>query len=251
VTLVVCKTASATQGETRTMNNRAVRLFDRVARHALTQSPTLRREYGDSFDLMEISFLKAAYDSAEHYEKYFLTSKAFDSDLNLMSAAVSRADPNGLFLEFGVASGRTITHLASHIKTPIYGFDSFEGLPEDWRTGFGKGFFSGSLPPVPANVSLIKGWFNETLPVFLSQHEGNVSFLHVDCDLYSSTKCIFDLLGDRISKGTIIQFDEYWNYPAWKQHEYRAFEELKSARHISCKPIGFVPTHQQVAFIVE
>jgi hypothetical protein len=225
--------------------------FNRLARRAAMQSPLLRRKCGDSFSILEIAFLKAAFESVEHYEEHFLSVTAFNTDLELMSAAASQADPNGLFLEFGVATGRTIRHLASLSTSPVYGFDSFEGLPEDWQTIYKKGTFSGSLPEVQANVSLIKGWFRDTLPEFLAQHKETVSFLHVDCDLYSSTKCIFDLLGDRLSKGTVIQFDEYWNYPGWKQHEFRAFEELKRARTISCKPIGIVPDHQQVAFIVE
>jgi hypothetical protein len=190
-------------------------------------------------------------ESAEFYEEYLLSVPAFDTDLELMSASVSRACRSGVFLEFGVAAGRTITHLASHVATTIYGFDSFEGLPEDWRTGFSKGAFSGRMPSVPANVKLIRGLFSESLPKLLSQRQEIVSFIHIDCDLYSSTKCVFDIEGDRICKGTVIQFDEFWNYPGWKKHEYLALEELKLARNLFCEPIGFVPHHQQVAFIVE
>ncbi len=49
----------------------------------------------------------------------------------------------------------------------------------------------------------------------------------------------------------MIIFDEHWNYPAWKKHEYKAFEELKAARNLRCRPIGFVPSHQQGGFLVE
>lgn len=224
--------------------------FDRLARRAAMQSPLLRKKCGDSFSILEIAFLKAAFESVEHYEEQFLTVKAFDTDLELMTAAASQVDPYGLFLEFGVATGRTIRHLAGLTTSRVFGFDSFEGLPEDWRTGFGRGAFLGNLPAVPTNVSLIKGWYSETLPAFLQEHKEKVSFLHIDCDLYSSTKCVLDLLADRIVSGTVIQFDEYWNYPGWKQHEFLAFEELKKSRHLTCKPIGFVPSHQQVAFVV-
>jgi hypothetical protein len=31
----------------------------------------------------------------------------------------------------------------------------------------------------------------------------------------------------RIQRDSVIVFDEYWNYPDWKQHEFEAFEELK------------------------
>lgn len=229
-----------------------LQLFDRLARRAALQSPLLQIKLnGDSFNVLEIAFLKAAYESAEYYEAHLITAPVFRTDLDLLSEALRQSDQNGLFLEFGVATGRTIRYLAAHRTSPIYGFDSFEGLPEDWRSGFEKGAFAGNLPPVPSNVTLIKGWFNETLPKFLSSHSGMVSLLHIDCDLYSSTKHIFGSLGDRIVKGTVIVFDEYWNYPGWHQHEHKAFEEFKASRSLACRPIGFVPNHQQVGFVVE
>jgi len=74
---------------------------------------------------------------------------------------------NGLFLEFGVWKGNTINHIASRIADDIYGFDSFEGLPENWRDGLNKNLFSvDKLPTVKNNVTLIKDWFNKTLPEF-------------------------------------------------------------------------------------
>ena len=68
----------------------------------------------------------------------------------------------------GVFSGKTINHIAKKIKYNIYGFDSFEGLPEFWREGFEKGTFNleKKLPIVEPNVKLIKGWFDKTLQNF-------------------------------------------------------------------------------------
>jgi hypothetical protein len=42
---------------------------------------------------------------------------------------------NTLWLEFGVASGRTINYISNFTNDKVYGFDSFEGLPEKWRNG--------------------------------------------------------------------------------------------------------------------
>ena len=50
------------------------------------------------------------------------------------------------------------------------------------------------------------------------------SFLHIDSDLYSSARTVLFLLHEQIVSGTIIEFDEYFNYPNWKQHEYKAFQ---------------------------
>lgn len=100
--------------------------------------------------------------------------------------------PNTLWLEFGVFSGNTINYISNFTKDTVYGFDSFEGLPEKWRDGFDKGAFNrnGSLPQVNSNVELIKGWFNETLLDFIQKHNKKVSFIHMDADLYSSTSTV-------------------------------------------------------------
>lgn len=155
----------------------------------------------------------------------------------------------GLLLEFGVYKGTSINYIARKItgKT-IYGFDSFEGLPESWRGGFPKGtFFVQELPPVEKNVTLIKGLFNDSLPVFLKNQSGPISFLHIDCDLYSSTTTIFRWLGDHIVDGTIILFDEYFNYPSWKEGEYKAFHEFLSNKNITYEYLCYNSMNQQVA----
>ena len=133
---------------------------------------------------------------------------------------------NGLILEFGVRHGTSIRQLASLTSKPIYGFDSFEGLPEDWHQE-SKEIYStrGKIPKVPAHVSLIPGWFEETLPLFLKKHEENVALINIDCDIYSSTKTVLDLLGPRIKKGSIIIFDEYIGNLYWEEDEHKAFME--------------------------
>lgn len=85
---------------------------------------------------------------------------------------------------------------------------------------------NGNLPQVNKNVRLVKGWFNETLPAFIKEHSEPCAFIHVDCDLYSSTKTIFDNLKNQICTGTVIAFDEYFNYPGWQEGEYKAFMEF-------------------------
>lgn len=62
--------------------------------------------------------------------------------------------------------------------------------------------------------------------------------MHIDCDLYNSTKTIFDNLAPRIKSGTIIVFDEYFNYPNWQQHEYKAFQEFVEDNNIKYEYIA-------------
>ena len=112
----------------------------------------------------------------------------------------------------------------------VHGFDSFEGLPEHWRPGWDKGHFAlSALPQVKPNVTLHVGGFEQTLPGFCAQHGDNLAFLHFDGDLYSSAKTVLAHLGPRIVPGTVIQFDDYLNYPGWIHSEHRAFTEFVEA----------------------
>lgn len=136
---------------------------------------------------------------------------------------------DGIVAEFGVFSGKTIKLISERFEDrKVFGFDSFEGLSHDWQlTGSDykvkKDLFCthGKLPDVNDNVELIKGYFDQTLPGFLEQNEGPMAFMHVDCDIYESTKVIFDLCEDRIVPGTVIVFDEFFDY----MHEALAFYE--------------------------
>jgi hypothetical protein len=100
------------------------------------------------------------------------------------------------------------------------------------------------MPRVPSNVLLHKGWFSNTIPAWCETVSGPVAFLHIDCDIYSSTVDIFNGLADRFQEGTLILFDEYFNYPGWQQHEYKAWQEFVKARAIEYEYLGFA--RQQV-----
>ncbi len=235
------------------MKKPMLRLLDRVTERVgrgITKSLSLKREFGKSFDITEVAYLRAAIDSADYYTDQLVTAQTVESDLALLAKAASMAKPDGLWLEFGVAYGRSIRHIATLRSGPIFGFDSFEGLPERWRTGFDKGAFACNLPAVPANVQLIKGLFAETIPPFLASHHDNIAFLHIDCDLYSSTKTIFELFGSRLILGSVIVFDDYWNYPGWQQHGHKAFLEFAKTEKRAYFYDSFVPNEEQVCVVL-
>lgn len=121
---------------------------------------------------------------------------------------------NTLWLEFGVFSGKSINYISKYTDKTVYGFDSFLGLPEDWRNDYSKGKFNmnGNLPEVNNNVTLIPGWFEDTLEPFIKKNNKKISFIHIDCDLYSSTKYVLETLKDLIDDDCIILFDELVNY---------------------------------------
>lgn len=177
---------------------------------------------------------------------------AFDTPRDLMAHALSLVTLDGLVCEFGVNEGGTVSFIAKTLKDrPVHGFDSFEGLPEDWAGNkMSAGYFNrkGRLPKVPKNVSLHPGWFDASLPAFVETHEGDAAFLHVDCDLYSSTVTVFDAFRSRIKPGTVIVFDEYFNYPNWQAHEHKAFRAFAESSGIDFRYVGY--SIQQVAVVV-
>lgn len=145
----------------------------------------------------------------------------------LFEYALSHAGRPGLNAEFGVGQGGSIRILGELIDATVHGFDSFLGLPEDWTgTTEPRGRFAGRPKRLPGNVSIHEGAFAQSLPVFLENHDQPLRFMHVDCDLYASTRTVFSLMAPRIGPGTVIVFDEYFNYPNWQEHEFKAFQEF-------------------------
>ena len=160
--------------------------------------------------------------------------------------AVRAAPADGMALEFGVATGTTLGIIAEHRPGgQVHGFDSFAGLPEPWRLGYGPGEFAQEPPEVPG-AELVVGLFEDTLAPFLDEHPGPVAFLHVDCDLYSSTVTVLDLVGPRLVEGSVIAFDEYYNFPDWQQHEHRAWTEYVERTGTTFEYAGLTMDDEQV-----
>ena len=129
--------------------------------------------------------------------------------------------------EFGVAGGGSAKHFLNLMTDDgvLNLFDSDEGLPEEWwfNDDFNYiGKFAQPHPPKIGDRRVIwhNGMFADTLP---QADMGILDFVHIDCDIYSSTKTVFEHI--EVRKGTIILFDEYWGYADYMNHERKAFME--------------------------
>lgn len=166
---------------------------------------------------------------------------------------VTNADAQSIALEFGVYKGESLSHISRRFAGKVYGFDSFEGLPESeliWRKGQFKNP-NGLAYEVGANTELVKGWFKDTLEPFVQSHDlSRIRFIHMDCDIYSSAKEIFDLIGPHIPPETVIVFDEYWNYPGWKEGEFKAFHEFLALSGRRYTYLGYMDSGTQLAIIL-
>lgn len=213
-------------------------------------------QYTDVIDTEFTAVRLAAEESARYVLENMRAVPNFDTDYDLHKwvATTQLNDKllsDGWILEFGVATGRTLNQFAKWLPNKfVFGFDGFEGLPEDWTSRMRKGFFARSkLPKVRSNCQLVVGWFDQTLPGFKANRikNGPIALLHVDCDLYSSTVTILNNLKDNIVPGTVIVFDEYINYPGWQLDEFKAWQEHCKKHKIKYEYIGYVSKHQKVA----
>lgn len=192
----------------------------------------------DNVDPISLLVEYAKRDSFETYKDDMAQAMLFPQKRRNRLFAIDRAIKNGLseglYVEFGVAEGTGARlfgkRLAPH-KLSMTGFDSFEGLEEDWtgiQSGRTGGAFSrdGMLPDVPGNITLIKGWVQDTLPGYLMDTgAAPFAFIHMDMDTYTPTAFALKVVRKRLRKGTVILFDELYGYPGWRHHEHKALQE--------------------------
>lgn len=153
------------------------------------------------------------------------------------------------YLEFGVYKGDSIHYWAARNTNPdarFYGFDSFEGLPEDWFPGMNKGAFDvgGQMPDTgDGRIRFVQGWFNETLQPFLKEVRPDPTkriVLHLDADLYSSTYYVLNCLyfDGWIKPGTTLIFDEVV-VASIAHTEFRAFYDFVQVMGLKYRVLGF------------
>ncbi len=157
-----------------------------------------------------------------------------------------------LYLEFGVYQGASFNWWLSsnrHQDSSFYGFDTFEGLPEDWGI-YEKGTFATQVPnTTDPRGHFVKGLFQDTLPDFIKQNSlqwNGKKIIHLDADLFSSTIFALSLLSPYLVKGDIILFDEF-NVP---NHEFAAFKIFNESFHIKTRLVAAVNNYYQIALEV-
>lgn len=157
------------------------------------------------------------------------------------------------YLEFGVCRGESMKWWLDNTtnkNTRFYGFDTFEGLPEDWGMAFKKGAMSADVPDFEdQRVTFVKGLFQDTLPEFLKTHPkdtGKRKVIHLDADLFSSTLYALSTLNNYLKPGDLVFFDEF-NVP---NHEYYALNIFQKTFYREFKLLGAVNNYYQTAFVV-
>jgi predicted O-methyltransferase YrrM len=188
------------------------------------------------YDTLEYGFhhpwstlkIKSHESTVDFIENHCPRAIACRSPRQLMDLALTHVTGAGAILEFGVFRGDSLLYIANRRPhNEIHGFDCFEGLPTGWAHN-PQGTFNvaGKLPNVPDNVKLWKGYFEDTLPPWSQAFEGTLAMVHIDCDLNASTRTIFDYLGSRLDQGTVLLFDDYFNFPGWQKDGHAVFTQF-------------------------
>lgn len=145
---------------------------------------------------------------------------------------------HGVIMEFGVRWGQNMSLFQSfrgiyepfNYNRKIIGFDTFEGFPNvDSKDGskvasgdYGVGDnyveylenilnFHEQESPIShmKKFELVKGDAVETLDAYLEKHpETVIAMAYFDFDLYKPTKECLEKIQDRLTKGSIVAFDE-------------------------------------------
>lgn len=178
-----------------------------------------------------------------YYKRYELYKWVFENE-NLHSQIN--------YIEFGVASGESFKWFLNQNKdvgSKFYGFDTFDGLPEDWGP-YKKGSFSNQNKPPEVNdkrAEFFTGLFQQTVPLFLKQLNNNIkNIIMLDADLYSATLYALSNMSPFLKKGDIIFFDEF----AVPTHEFKAFLDFTQSYYINLELIGAANNYYFTAFKV-
>ena len=187
--------------------------------HTLALTPYemyVEEEIKKCYETFKPYFKKSIFLNFKDYHKFIIERAKENDEYN-----------KKFYLEFGVYKGTSINFFSKHVNT-IYGFDSFEGLKEDWA-GYElqKGYFSLNRKPPKLNKNVIPvvGWVQDTLVPFLEKHKPEINFLHLDMDTYESTKFVLTKIKPYLVKNCIIAFDELYNFSGWEVGEYKALKE--------------------------
>lgn len=190
--------------------------------------------------------------------KFDIRSIFFKTAIRFIDYELIRGD----ILEFGIYTGRSLALLSYYhelskkdihkinFKRNIVGYDSFKGLPgSDDHPRWHKNMFSNNHSYHPfcklgekvtdhTTYKLFEyyklpkpiievGDFNATIPKTINIKYKKAALIHIDCDLYKSTKYILYSMESILQEGTLLLFDDWFNFKGNKNKgEQKAFYEF-------------------------
>jgi hypothetical protein len=216
----------------------------------------LKKPFLFCFNVLSLTEWIAKTNKKNNYNDFFSLKRNYNKRYSLyehVGSAYQLRNTAIDYLEFGVSDGHSFawwTNYNQHPDSKFYGFDTFEGLPENWGALYKKGDMHANVPLPKTNREMfLKGLFQETLPSFLQAHHlhhNKRKVIHLDADLFSSTLFTLSSLAYLLKAGDILLFDEF-NVP---NHEFYAFSSFIKSFYVKVEVVGAVNNYLQTAFIV-
>lgn len=189
----------------------------------------------------------------EFYNFTMIPQPIYISNLILVNEHVEKLD--GDVVECGVWRGGMIAGIAALLgKDRTYHlFDSFEGLPQaqevdgkaaiEWQSNpKGKNYFDNCTAEISyaeeamkiakaSNVTIHKGWFEDTLPK--ASFGKSIALLRLDGDWYDSTMVCLKNLYPSVKKGGLVIIDDYYAWDGCSRAVHDYLSSIKSSSRIS------------------
>ena len=162
----------------------------------------------------------------------------------------------------------SLLHERHQHECRIFGFDSFDGLPDPkgkdrkhlkFRRGMHRSNKDSVIKRLQEskadiqNISLVEGWYDEVLTPELRQRLEikRASFINIYCDLSESTIAALKWCEPLIDQGTIINFDDWFCYQGRPDHgEQLAFQQFLAEKpDMSATPFSTCSWHGK-SFII-
>jgi hypothetical protein len=195
----------------------------------------------------ELKRLYHQYSFNRVYRKYAVHT-IIPRDTYIRNLALARRvhELEGCIVECGVWRGGMIAGIADILgdRREYYLFDSFEGLPsataidgralQAWQANINAPSYYNNCTAAVAEAetamkkssatrySLVKGWFEDTLPDFAPPKK--IALLRLDGDLYKSTVTCLKWLYPLVADEGIVIIDDYWPWDGCARavHEFLA-----------------------------
>ena len=152
---------------------------------------------------------------------------------------------DSLFIELGVFTGLTLNLINKNTEDVIvYGFDTFTGLPEDWAESsenvlYTKNSFSvHGIPEDTEKNKFIVGRIEDTLSNFLKEKNQKIRFIHLDLDLYSTSKNAFEIVFDWLEDEAIVVVDDVYALPSWEEYSIKALADCFDESKYELEPVA-------------
>ncbi len=203
----------------------------------------------------EFAHWQQTFGPAAEYNDFYNSSPDYHQRYNLYDFIFNNEnlDKEFDYLEFGVAAGDAMkwwSEKNQHPETQFFGFDTFTGLPEQWLDKEKTTFSQEGIPPDwgDRRCTFYPGLFQDTLSGFLKNyHSTNRKIIHLDADLYSSTKYVLEEIRPFLKRGDLIIFDEFHVL----LHEFKAWIDFVKKYSIQYNLLGAINNYMQICIIIK